>query len=229
MTRISTRIAAASGGVYVALVVLGNEVLGDSKKGLDLTDSRAAHVATLAKHGSPTLQDWASLFVEGGGLLAFLVFVATLWNVLRRADGESPFPAIAWSAGLASGIVKIASIAPALAVVWRVRDGWSPQVATALLDVNSFAFTTTWALDGLMLSAVAVVAVRTRALSRPVALSAAVLGPLGIVSTLTATGPGALAFVLMLIWFVCASAGLARQGGEPRQVAGREGAVAVSA
>jgi hypothetical protein len=212
------RIAAASGAAYVLLVVLGNDVLGGSPSGTEVTDSRAAHVAALAKHGAPTVRDWASIFVEGAGLLTFLVFVATLWNVLRRADGESPYPAVAWAAGLASGVVKIASLAPALAVFWRVRDGWSPQVATALLDVNGFAFATTWALDGLMLCAVAVVALRTGALSRPVAITAAVLGPLGVVSPLAATGPGFLPFVLTLLWFVCASVGLVRQGAAPRAV-----------
>jgi hypothetical protein len=229
MNRISSRLAAASGAAYVALVVVGNDVLGGSQKGLDVTDSRAAHATALAKLGAPTFGDWASLFLEGAGLLAFLVFVATLWNVLRRADDESPFPAIAWAAGLASGIVKIASIAPALAVYWRVRDGWSPQLATALLDVNGFAFVSTWALDGLMLCAVAVVALRTRALSRPVAIAAAVLGPLGILATIVANGPGFLPFVLTLLWFVCASIGLVRQAGEPRRPARQASAAAVTA
>ncbi len=103
MNRISARLAAASGAAYVVLVVVGNDVLGGSRKGLDVTDSRAAHAAALARLGAPTFGDWASLFLEGAGLLAFLVFVATLWNVLRLADEESPFPAIAWTPGSRRG------------------------------------------------------------------------------------------------------------------------------
>jgi hypothetical protein len=219
MNSVSSRIAAASGAAYVVLVVLGNDILGaGNSSGTDITDSRAAHAVALAKQGAPSVRDWASIYVEGAGLLAFLVFVATLWNVLRRADAESPFPAVAWAAGLASGVVKIASLAPALAVYWRVGDGWSPQVATALLDANGFAFVTTWALDGLLLCAVAVVALRTRALSRPLAISAAVLGPLGILSPLIATGPGFLPFLATLLWFICASVAIVRQGGNPRLI-----------
>ncbi len=46
---------------------------------------------------------------------------------------------------------------------------------------------------------------------------------------MVANGPGFLPFVLTLLWFVCASVGLVRQGGEPRRPARQAEAVAVAA
>jgi hypothetical protein len=154
--RLVYRIFAASGVVYVALAILGNDILGSSAQAPDPGAPRAAIANWLAVQGAPTLKDWASLYSECLGLLFLLVFAATLAAAVRRAEGGGgPVAMTVLAAGAASAAIKLVSIPIALAAFYRAPEGIDTQVGAALIDINNFCFILTWAVDGMMLAALA--------------------------------------------------------------------------
>jgi hypothetical protein len=97
-------------------------------------------VTWLASHPATTGR-YAGGMIELLGIFAMIVFAATLWTVLRRAEGGDGIgAATAFGAGLVSATLKLASLPAAFAAVWRSRQGLDPQLATALLDMNNVAF-----------------------------------------------------------------------------------------
>lgn len=216
-----TRLAAASGAAYVLLVILPDAIFGHGTSP-SLEEGRAAHARWIADHPFGT-GDWAVVYAEMLGLLMFVVFVATLAALLRREEGEPGiFSSIALAGGLMSAAVKLASVAPLVAVYWRASDGWDPQLVTALIDMNDAAFGLTWALNGVMLLGAGAVLVRSRLLPRWLSWGALVLGvamPLGLLAPFSI---GILPFLLGLLWTLIASLVLAWR----RPVAGSRPVVA---
>jgi hypothetical protein len=87
-----------------------------------------------------------------------------------------------------------------------------------LVNIDNFAFLLTWAIDALMIGAVAAAALRTAVLPRWIAVSGAVLAPLLLVSV--ATGDNAPpVFLLALLWFVAVSVALASPASRARTAA----------
>ena len=212
--RIWTRIAAAGGIFFVALTLLGNDVLGSGGEAPGLTASGAQIGAYVRAH-PPTALTWAALYIELLGILAFVFFLGSLWSVLRRAEGEhGPFSAIAFGAGLVSVGVKIASLPAAIAAFYRAQEGMDFQLAAALLDMNGVSFVLTWAIDAALLAATAVVVLRTGALPRWLGWSAAVLSPALLVGVAFATSFGFVPYVLTMVWIVATSIVLIRRAGE---------------
>jgi hypothetical protein len=216
-TRLTSRLAAAGGFAYVFLAILGNDVVSKLGGAPDLTASRGEIRDYLATH-PPTLRTWLGLDLELLGMLAFVAFAVALWRVLRRAEGEDGVLATtALASGLLALAVKFGSAAPSLALLYRTREGFDTQTAALAIDAGSFAFFLTWPLFGLMLTAAGVVAVRTGALPRVLAWSAAILGPALIASAAFAVDVPPFAFLLTLIWFAATSVYLAVRGLEPRR------------
>src|SRR6185295_8576639 len=98
------------------------------------------------------------------------------------------------------------------------KRGIDPQLGAALVDINGYAFLLTWAVDAVMIGAVAAVALRTVVLPRWIAVSGAVLSPLLFASVaLGEDGPPV--FLLALLWFVAVSVALARPASRARTAA----------
>jgi hypothetical protein len=210
------RIFAASGVAYVLLVVLGNDVLGGGQSP-DPGAARAVIAQWLtSQSGTPGLKEWASLYMECLGLLLLVVFISTLAATFRRVDGDGPVATAVLEAGATSVAIKLISVPIALAALYRAHEGIDIQLGAALIDINNFCFILTWGVDGLMLAALAVGALRYGALPRWLAWFTAVVAVALLIAPSLVAGPGFLAMLLFLIWTVVCSIRLAI-----RPVAGR--------
>ncbi len=202
------RLAALSGLVAVVLVFLGSGIGGSSP---DLGASRATISAWVAKQHATT-GSYAGGLLELLGILAMIVFAATLWSVLRRAEaGDGVLAATAFGAGLVSATLKLASFPAAFAAVWRSRQGFDPQLATALVDMNNVAFVLTWTVDAVMLGAAAIVILKSRALPRWLGWLGAVAAAISLLSAPVASRVPPVGILLTFVWIVSVSVVLFRR------------------
>jgi uncharacterized protein DUF4386 len=205
--------AALSGVLYVVFMFVG-EGLGGGGSAPDLTKSRAAHAAWIAKQHAST-KGYAGNMIALLGILLLIVFAATLWSVLRERDETGVASATALGAGIASAAVKLASIPAAFAVYWRADDGWSPQLATALFDMNDVAFVLTWGIDAVMLGAAATLIFRTGVLPRWLGWLGAVAAVLSFVGMPVANSVPPLGMLLTFVWILATGVVLTRRSLQP--------------
>jgi len=201
-------LAALSGLASVVLLFVGQGLGGASAP--DFTKSRAAHSAWLATHHAST-KGYAGDTIELIGILLTIVFAATLWFVLRDGDDGGVVSATAFGAGIASSAVKLASIPAAFAIYWRADQGFDPQLATALFDMNDAAFVLTWAIDAVMLGAAALVIFRAAILPRWLGWLGAVAATLSLVSVPFAAKVPPLGMLLTFLWMIAVSIVLTRR------------------
>jgi hypothetical protein len=216
-TRTIARTGGAAGALYVVLVFAGQGIAdtGDSPA---LGSPPADYARWLAANG-PSTVGYAGAFLELIGLLAFIVFVAVLHDLLRRCEHERTWlPAAALGAGLVSAAIKIGSAPPMLAA-FSLRHTIDPQLAKALIEMNDYAFLLTWAVDGVLLGAVAASSLRTGALPRWLAIAAGVIAPLLLASLAGGNEAPPFGFLLALLWFVAAGVVLARTDHAPARAA----------
>jgi hypothetical protein len=207
-TRTITRLGAGAGTAYVALSIFGNDVLGGGDSPVPGSPP-AAFARWLADH-RPTGADWIAPSLELLGLLCFVVFVAALYDVLRHAEREQTWlPAAALGAGIVSAAIKLGAAPPMLAAFELAKRGIDPQLATALVEINGYAFLLTWAIDAVLIGAAATVALRTATLPRWIGVSGAVIAPL-LLASLAGGADAPPVFLLALLWFVAVSVSLSR-------------------
>lgn len=174
--RIWPRLGAVSGVLYVALL------MGSTSTGSD------AQIVTV---------------VELIAILLFLPFLGYLYSVLRRAEGEGAWlSATAFGAGLVDLTIKLGSIAPGFA---SRTEGLDPQLHQALEKMNSVAFIVTMLALGVMMAAVAIVILKTRVLPLWIGLLAAITAPACLVNGTFLDAEFGPAFLLFLLWVICAS------------------------
>jgi hypothetical protein len=174
--RILPRLGAASGALFVVLL------FGPASSGSD----------------SPIV-----VVLELLGLLLFIPFLGYLWSVLRGAEGPGGWlSATALGAGLVGITMKLASIAPG----WAARDfGDETAIHQALDRMNGVAYIAQMLPDGVMLAAIALVTLKTRALPRWLGWLAAVTAPLLLVNGMFLDADFGPAFLLFLLWTLLAS------------------------
>ncbi len=203
------RLGASTGALYAVLVTLGNGALGSggrSNATPDLTSTRADVGRWLTTLHTPGLLDWVSVLIEGAGLLCLLIFTAYLYSRLRRAEnGRGWLAAAALGGGFLAVSLKIGSLAPMLALFYRGQSGLDTQLATALIDMNSFAFIQTWAAEAIFVGAAAAAGIRYSALPGWLAWSGAVVAVLLLAAVPLAFGPAGTAMLLFLVWMIVAS------------------------
>lgn len=207
--RMLGRLGAATGALYVILVMLGTSGLfssgGGSGQVPDLTSSRGDVARWLATLPVPGPLDWANIVFEGAGLLCMLLFSAFLYSRLRSAEaGRGWLAPAALAGGLLSVAIKMSSIPPMLALFYRAHQGMDAQLATSLIDQNSFAFIETWAANGILLAGAGLAGIRYRALPGWLAWSGLVIGVLLLVSVPVAFGPVYFVTLLFLLWMLVA-------------------------
>ena len=144
-------------------------------------------------------------------ILLFLPFLGYLYSVLRRAEGEGAWlSATAFGAGLVDLTIKLGSIAPGFAAR---TEGLDPQLHQALEKMNSVAFIVTMLPLGVMMAAVATVALRTRVLPLWIGLLAAITAPACLVNGTFLDAEFGPAFLLFLLWVTIASIVLTLRAG----------------
>lgn len=174
--RIWPRLGAVSGVLYVVLL------MGSTSTG---SDARIVIVLELI------------------AILLFLPFLGYLYSVLRRAEGEGAWlSATAFGAGLVDLTIKLGSIAPGFA---SRTEGLDPQLHQALEKMNSVAFIVTLLPLGVMMAAVATVALKTRVLPLWLGLLAAITAPACLVNGMFLDAEFGPAFLLVLLWVTLAS------------------------
>ncbi len=216
-TRSIGRIGAAAGALYVVLALVGDTLAGTGDS--PALGAPAADYARWLADSAPTGAGYVGAFLALIGLLAFIVFSAALYDVLRRSERERTWlPAAALGAGLVSAAIKLTS-APPLLAAFSLRHGIDPQLAKALVETNDYSFLLTWAVDAVMLGAVAACALRSGALPRWLGVSAAVIAPVLLACVAGGNQAPPFGFLLGLLWFVAASVALARPGHADRTAA----------
>ena len=182
--RIWPRLGALSGALYVVLLM-----------GSTSTGSAAQIVIVL----------------ELIAMLLFLLFLGYLYSVLRRAEGEGAWLApTAFGAGLVDLTIKLGSIAPGFAAR---TEGLDSQLHQALEKMNSVAFIVTMLPLGVMMAAVATVALKTRVLPLWIGLLAAITAPACLVNGMFLDAEFGPAFLLFLLWVTIASIVLTLRAG----------------
>ena len=174
--RIMPRLGAASGALFVVLL------FGPSSSGSD-----AAIITVL----------------ELIGLLVFIPFLGYLCSVLRAAEGPGGWLATtAFGAGLVDVTIKLGSLAPG-----KAADNYGDATAIhkALEDMNSVSFIATMLPLSVLMAAVAIVTLKTGALSRWLGWLAAVAAPLLLVNGMFLDAEFGPAFLLFLLWTLLAS------------------------
>jgi hypothetical protein len=206
------RLAAASGGIYVVLLLVGSGLaFGGSPSSTATANQILAYLKT---NTGPKVNLGIQLVLVA--FVAFVVFLAYLHRVLRDAEGPGGWLSTgALAGGLLAMAVKLGGGAAGWAAMAR-RDVLSPELARTLVDLDSGAFVMSWLGHGILLLAVAAVALRTGVLPRTLGWLGLVLGIGCVASVMTpSANPWPLPFLLWLPWVVAVSVVLVRRAGQP--------------
>lgn len=153
--------------------------------------------------------EWV-IIVELIAMLLFIPFLGYLYSILRQAEGEGGWlSATAFGAGLVDLTIKLGSLAPGFA---SRTKGLDPQLHQALEKMNSVAFIVTMLPLGVMLGAVAIIALKTRVLPLWLGLLAAITAPACLVNGMFLDAEFGPAFLLFLLWIALASVVLTLRG-----------------
>jgi hypothetical protein len=221
------RLGAATGILYVALALAHSNAGG----GVGFGDSRTNIAIWVGGTLGPRGVNWIGVYSGILGQLCLVVFAAVVAAAIRRREGAYPWLSnVTLGAGLLTVAVKLTSLPAVFALAYRAHEGFEPQLAAALTDMNDFSFLLTWPLLALMIGAAAAGILRYRALP-------AWLGWLGVavaVALLTAVplafgvGPF-IAFITSSVWIVLASAMMVvRPTTDVRPISTREAALVAS-
>lgn len=197
------RIAAATGAIYVALIMVGSGLAtgnGDPQDGPTI-------LAHLRQGRSPT--ETVGVTMEVLGFAVFLVFLGYLYRVLRRAEGTEGWgAAVALGAGLVTTAVELAA-ATAMLASEAHPDQLTPDLARVLNDIGGGGFVISGYLYGIFVLAAAGSAFVSRALPRWLSLIGLVAGALtlaaGTAGILDPAGYVPVPFLLCLAWVLATS------------------------
>jgi hypothetical protein len=206
--RMTARTVAWTGLAYVVLFITAGTI-GPAQGLPGLRDTPQATASYLHTHTTTPLQ-WAGVYLEVIGLLVLVAFVVALWRMLREADRDGFLPGVALAGGLIGATIKLASLPAAFAALYRAHE-ISPGLASALLDINSAAFVSTWATWALLLGAAGAVMLRTGLLPHrhgyfAIAIAVALLASIPV---FTSADPPT--FMFTFVWIIVISVSLLRR------------------
>jgi hypothetical protein len=198
------RVLAACGVASVALVLAGSVLAsagGQPSYTLDSSPGQVAH--ELAKPVGAL--GWAGAYLE---LLSYPCFLAfAIWACARLGDGV--VAAIARAAATAYATVGVTALGVMNALAYRSGHGVDAQLGTALANLSSALFLSSWILAASFLLAIAPLALASG--RRVVGTSAVAIAGIVLVATpaLVEHG-GQVGYFLWLLWVVGASVALPR-------------------
>lgn len=110
-------------------------------------------------------------------LIPFLWFLGGLWEILRKAEGESGWlSVVALASGLLSAMPYTDSGGWFLAV-YRINEGLDPQLARTLFDQGNLTFANSWVASGSLVLAVGMIALRSTHFPRWLGWGSLLLAP----------------------------------------------------
>jgi len=149
----------------------------------------------------------AGAFVFGLGVILLLWWFATLWGMMRRAEGGVPRLAVMAGLGLImAGALQLLHLTMDSAIAWRPQELGSSIVTIAALS-SAVGSASTFGLVAL-LGAVSALAIRTKFLPTWLGWGGVVIGVLWLVSALSVStfngigGVGAIAYILWAVWIL---------------------------
>jgi Domain of unknown function (DUF4386) len=179
-----------------------------------IADDRDAHIA--------------NFYISGIAWILFVVFVALIWDVLRRSEDDSRASAIALLGGLGVYAGVLVEQSAFLAVVNAADAGREPVAVRALYEFEEVVLVPLRFALAVFFLGIALAAIPTRALPRWLGWTAAalaallVVGLLGVFSANEDDGPLVPILVLgrigALVWILAASVVLIRRS--PRSLRG---------
>jgi hypothetical protein len=205
------RIAATGGIAYVALLILGDDLIA-KVQGPDLNAPRAEIADFVADHYA-TAQFLIGRGIGLVGVAMLIPFFIVLRDRLRDAEAPGWLPDLALAGGLFAATTQALAFAPHLAASVMLKSGeLAPDIATMLHTVASGFFLLSWAGFALALASVAAAAIPTRSLPRPLTWSAPALAAGLLAGLVTLPGvAGFMAFFLCFFWLIGASVALLRR------------------
>jgi hypothetical protein len=213
------RLGAASGIVYVLVILAPDLIPRDQSKELTMTaaEAMAQSCATIT---AARLTDVIVPISHILGYLFFLFFLGSLWSALRRAEGgDGWLSAAAFGGGLVSLAIRLGSATVSLAVVHNSCAGIDAQLFQILTnDVGGAALFLSFFPLAVLSVACAVMAIRFGALPRWLGWMSAVVAVALLVDGMAGTlyhrdfGPS---FLLFMLWILAASIALVRRAGVP--------------
>jgi cytochrome bd-type quinol oxidase subunit 2 len=210
------RLGGLAGIVFVALFIANlftpsTPDADDPSSGLarEIADDRTGHVF--------------SVYLDGLSLVAFLIFLAALWSLLRRAEPEPGASLVALLGGLALSTIVLVSGGVYLALVEAADERREPAAIRALLELDSIIFIPAGFAIVALYAGIALSAIPTRSLPSWLGWSAAAFAVLfavtllGIFSRDDEGGPLGIAFFLGLLaqflWILAAGVVMIRRTG----------------
>jgi hypothetical protein len=211
--QIRDRLLAASGALYVLLVIVGNQIAmsGNDQSAHPSGEAVLRDVARQVHSTKATV----GMTLEVLGFVAFMVFLAFLYDAFRRrlpAAASHAAAGLSLLAGVMLLIIKVGSIAPVGALMLD-HERITPALAQVLADMNGFSFVVTFLPYAIFVGAGAV-ALRQAALVGKVAHWAGlVIGIGGLLLAFVALNDSAngnpMGFLLGLVWTLGVSIRLA--------------------
>lgn len=224
---VATRLGAASGAVFVALILTGNSL---TQSGAPTERTPEAALEYLRLQAQTGARIGLALELLGFVLLAF--FIARLYSALRAAEGTQGWLArVALIGGVVTLSVKLGSAAPYV-VGGATVETLSGEQARVLLDLGDAAFLISAMTMGVLVLGAALSALQTRLLPAWLTWPGVIAGALAVLGSLSPTsldgGPGVLGFLLSLLWLAAVSIRLVVRPQLVSPGAGREAVLATA-
>lgn len=204
------RLSAAGGILYVVLALAGNTI------GHLESPPATASQDTMTAYWMAQSTAWPLGAIIGSlAFFCFVFFLGSLYHLLRQAEGPSgAFSIVAFGGGLLTAIVQLIEVTRMVAAIQIVQEGGDPMIARALQHMNGSSFVLSWFSLAILLSATAVVALRTAVLPRWLGWMTALLALALLASYIVAIMMVELpfAFLLTLLWIIGVSIVLIRRG-----------------
>lgn len=208
------RVGAASGVLYFGLLLVGGSMMtaGSTQATRPTGEQVLSDLRRTSESGSAKVGLALALL----GFAAFAVFLAYLYGVLRRAEGQrSWLPTAAVFAGMSALVIKWGSGSFIGAAILR-KDEISPDLARTLNDLDSAAFWTSWLPYAVFVGLTSVVILRTRFVPRAFGWVGLVLGVVGVGTSVSfdvaMSELGAAPYLLSGTWVLALSGVLAVRG-----------------
>jgi|SRR5918994_7527163 hypothetical protein len=211
------RLGAASGIVYVVVILLPDLIQGGPPEEDTMTTAQAiAHACATAS--AAQLTDAIYPITHVLGYLFFLFFLGSLWSALQRAEGSNGWlSAAAFGGGLVSLTIRFSGATASAAAAQSACAGIEPQLWQVMNSISGAAYFTSFLPLAVLSAASAVLAIWFDALPRWLGWMSAIVAVALLVEGLTGTvyaRATGLSFLLFMLWTLVTSIVMMRRVGQ---------------